>query len=355
MTASKKTPLLRKFAFAVFIPLGIAAIVSWRFSDPAPQTITRAAVDVGSGGLKVTIAKVDPLSQKIHKILYSKEHSVPLKRDMQVGGKSEFSEKIQKVALTTIANLQKQVAAHKPTEWRGIATAASRQAKNAQEMYDKIEEELGVNISIISQAEEGRLGFMTAASVSGLEQERLISFDSGSGSFQLSTLIDKELEVVEGQLGHIPSLEALMEIRNQKLDLGTLPAPITLEEADVLVQKLQKKLPTLSDAFAKKLKDPNVKVVGIGNENFIFAMGAMGVGKNTYTKEELRKAIETYAGKSPEEMKKFSKPNEAVLGMTLLFSIMDGMGIDQITYCYANGSCEGLLVDSNYWSISDVG
>ena len=355
MNPAKKPFFLRKLILVICIPLAIAAIVSWRLAEPDPQTITRAAVDVGSGGLKVTVAKVDPLSQKIHKILYAKEHSVPLKRDLQVGGKSEFSEKIQQVALETIAQLQKDVASHRPSEWRGIATAASRQAKNAQEMFDRIEQELGVSISIISQNEEGRLGFMTAAAVSNVAPEQLISFDSGSGSFQLSTLIDGQLEVVEGQLGHIPSLEALMEIRGQTLDLQTPPQPVTLEEADQLVVMLQKKLPSLSEAFAYKIKDSNAKIVGIGNENFIFAMGAAGVGKNTYTKEELRTAIEKYAGKPAEQMSKFSKPHEAVLGMVLLFSIMDGMGIDQITYCYANGSCEGLLVDTNYWSDTNVG
>jgi exopolyphosphatase / guanosine-5'-triphosphate,3'-diphosphate pyrophosphatase len=332
------------------IPIAILTICGWHIFTPRPQVITRAAVDVGSGGLKVTVAKIDPISQKIHQILYSKEHPVPLKRDLQVGGKSEFSDKIQKVALETLANLQQEVSTHNPREWRGIATAASRQATNAQEMYDKIAEELGVVISIISQQEEGRLGFMTAVSVSEIDHQNLISFDSGSGSFQLSTLLDEKLHVIEGELGHIPSLEALMAIRGQKLDFQTPPAPITLDEANTLIPRLQQKLPSIPPAFAEKLKKPHVKVVGIGNENFIFAMGAKGVGKNTYTKEELYRAITVHASKPAEEMQHFSKPHEAVLGMVLLYSIMDGMGIDTITYCHANGSCEGLLVDQGYWN-----
>lgn len=351
MRASNKKSTLRKIGLAIGIPLTAAAIISWRLADPVPQTITRAAVDVGSGGLKVTVAKINPFSQKIHQILYAKEHCVPLKRDLQVGGNAEFSQAIQQLAINTIANLQKEISSHQPTEWRGIATAASRQATNAQEMYDKIEQQLGVNISIISQNEEGRLGFMTAAAVSGINPEQLISFDSGSGSFQLTTIIDQKLQVVEGQLGHIPSLEALMEIRGQTLDLQTPPKTVQLDEVEILVKMLQKKLPPLSDAFKEKLKNPQAPIIGIGNENFIFAMGAAGVGKNTYTKQELAEAIKAHAGKPPEEMDKFSKPHEAVLGMVLLFSIMDGMGIDQITYCYANGSCEGLLVDPHYWSI----
>jgi len=346
---NKKKSSYRNIGLAICIPLAIAGVIGWKINSNQPQTITRAAVDVGSGGLKVTVAKVDTQSQKIHTILYSKEHSVPLKRDMQVGGNSEFSEKIQQVALETISNLQKETAEHKPTEWKGIATAASRQANNAQQMYDRIEQELGVKISIISQEEEGRLGFTTAASVSHVPVENLVSFDSGSGSFQLTTMIDGQLEVAEGELGHIPSLTALMEIRGEKLDLDSPLKPITLEEADLLVQKLEKRLPTMTEAFKEKLNAPSTTVIGIGNENFIFAMGAEAVGKDTYTREELGQAIEAEINHKAKGMS-----STRVLGTVLLYSIMDGMGIDQLTYKYANGSCEGLLVDSEYWESTTI-
>ena len=349
MNLNRKKTFYKKFALLLGISLVVTLVASWRMAEIAP-TITRAAVDVGSGGLKVTVAKVDPLSKKIKKILYKNELSVPLKRDLQVGGGDRFSEEIQQVALNTLKQLQTELAHHNSSEWKGIATAASRQASNANEMYEKIEQELGVGIQIISQNEEGRLGFQTAATVSSIDENELVAFDSGSGSFQLTTLIDGNLEVVEGKLGHIPSLEVLMNLRNKTLDLQTLPDPVTLEEAKTLSLELQKKLPEMSDSFAQKLKRQDVSVVGIGNENFIFAMGAKAVGKDTYTKEELWTAIEKHAGKSPEEMKHFSKPNEAVLGMVLLYSIMDGMGIDKLSYYYANGSCEGLLVDSTYWN-----
>ena len=345
----KKIKILTKKNFIICIVLAILSIIGWNSLQTCPKTVTRAAIDVGSGGLKVTVAKIDPQSKKIHKIIYSKEHAVPLKRDLQVGGTGQFSQEIQNVALKTLTKLQTDLASYKPEEWKGIATAASRQAKNGQTMYDQIEQELGMRISIISQHEEGRLGFMTAAAVSGAEQEKLICLDSGSGSFQLTTKIDDNLEVIEGQLGHIPSLEILMKIRNQTLDLSTPPEPVTLEEAKLLVQEMKKRVPELSDLFRQKLNSSDTLVVGIGNENFIFAMGAKGVGKNTYTKEELWSAIEKHAGLPATEMRKFSKPHESVLGMTLLYTLMDGLDIQELTYCYANGSCEGLLVDEQYW------
>lgn len=337
----------KKTSFAIL--LGLITFVAWNFTS---KTITRAAVDVGSGSIKLTIAKVNPQNNKIHQILYSEEHPVPFKRDIQVGGKSILSDKIQKVAFEKLSDLQRELAVHRPTEWKGIATAASRQANNAHDMFKKINEHLGIEISIISQNEEGRLGFGTAAAVSGTPQEKLIAVDSGSGSFQITTLIDGNLEVIEGELGYIPSLEALMDIRGLKLDIQTPPATVTLQEAELLVKKMQSKMPAVPAAFSQRIKDPSNKIVGIGNENFIFAMGAMGVGKNTFTKEELWTAITHYAGKPAEELTQFSKPDTAVLGMVLLYTIMDSMELEQITSCYSNGSCEGLLVDLEYWSPS---
>lgn len=316
--------------------------------------ITRAAIDVGSGGLKVTIAEVDLQANKINKIFYDTEVQVPLKQDMQVSGTRRFSEQVQKLAMDTVAKLKKDLARFQPKEWSGIATAASRQSQNAQELYDRMRQELGVNIVIIPQNEEGRIGFNTAAIVSGTPREQLFSLDSGSGSFQLATELDGELQIVEGQLGYIPALALLVtEIRKQPVQASTSANPVTLDEAKQVTQMLQQRLPELSEAFADKLASPENTVVGIGNRNFIFAVAAEAIGKNTYTKEELWDAIVAHCNLKDEQLKRYSQPKEAVLSMILLHSYMEGLGIDQLTYAYANGSCEGLLLDSAYWTIEE--
>lgn len=312
---------------------------------------TRAAVDIGSKGLKVTVADIDLETNSIVKIYYSHEHYVPLKRDMEVSGKPYFSDTVQQLAIDTLAKLQHQLAQYNPVEWSGIATAASRESQNAQAFYDRIRNELGVNIQIITQEEEGRIGFNTAAAISGLDASNIISYDSGGGSFQLSTQIGNAMEVVQGKFAHIISLATLIkEIRKQPLNIGSSPNPVTFEEANQLVPMLQARLPVMSEAFARKLHEQRTTVIGIGNGNFIFAFGAIATGKNTYTKQELWAAIEAHCGKSDAELKKFLKPDESVVGMVLLYSVMDGFGIDKLTYSFANGSCEGLLVDSKYWT-----
>lgn len=338
------------------LKLGMICTLVMSFSNAIlnATVITRAAVDIGSKGLKVTVGDVDTSTQTIKKIHYSKEHSVPLKRDMQVSGQPRFSEAVQQLAINTLAGLQKELAHYRPVEWSGIATAASRESQNAQELYDKMREALGVNVAIISQEEEGRLGFNTAVAVGDLDRKSIISYDSGGGSFQLTTEIGSQLEVVQGKFAYVVALaELVTNIRQQQLDIGSSPNPVTVEEARMLVPLLQARLPQMSEAFAKKLKQENNSVIGIGNENFIFAFGSIATGKKTYTKEELWKAIEAHCNLTDQDLHKFAKPDESVVGMVLLYSVMDGFGIDELTFCYANGNCEGLLIDPTYWTITE--
>lgn len=313
-------------------------------------TIRRAALDIGSGGTKVTVADVDPHHNKIVKIHYSKEVPVHLKRDMLNSGQPRFSDAIQQKFIDALMNYKTELTQYEPMEWSGVGTAAARQSENAQEMFDRAQNELGINLKIIPQEEEGRVGFNTAVAVSGIPEDELIAYDSGSGSFQLTTMIDGKLEVVQGDFAFSQAWDTLyQEVRGLKKTPITSPNPISFEEAQKVVPLLQKRLPQMSKSFAAKLICEETTVVGIGNQNFIFAIGAVAVGKNTYTKEELWTAIEAHCGKTDDQLKNFSVPQEVVIGMILLYSVMDGMGIDQLTYSFANGCCEGVLIDPAFW------
>lgn len=339
--------MLKKYIFACAICL---SVINLNANDVT--VVNRAAVDVGSGGMKVTVAEVDTATNKINKIFYSVEKTVALKRDMQISKEKRFSERVQQVALNVMAEFQVETAQYKPQEWAGIATAASRQAVNAQDLYDRILKERGVKITIIPQEEEGRIGFQTAVAVSGLPKANIISLDSGSASFQLATEIDGKLQVVEGQLGYIPALTTLVvDIRGGEIDHHSSPNPVSLHEANQMVALLKQHLPMLSDEFKQKLCDRNNHVVAIGNEFFIYAIGAVATGKTTYTKEELWDAIIAHSDLNDADLQQFPRPEETLVSMIYLYSIMEGLGIDQLTYCNANGNCEGLLIDPTYWTV----
>lgn len=314
--------------------------------------VTRAAFDVGSGSIKVTVADVDPTERKINSIHYAGEYSINFKRDMEASGNSFFSEQVQSKAIDIFSKLKADLAEYQPKEWVGIATAASRQSSNAQELYDKIRKELGINISIIPQKEEGRLGFVTALAASRVPNTQLVCLDSGGASVQLTTQLDDQLEIIEGQIGNTSALSLLVtEIRKQKMDNTSSPNPVTLDEAVMMTNMLQDSLPYISEAFEAKLADPETVVVGIGHPKHIFAIAAFALGKNTFTKEEVWNLIVENCNLPDDKLTQFVNPSMFVVKMILLHSYMEGLGIDKITSVCAYGNCEGLLVDPAYWTI----
>ena len=95
------------------------------------------------------------------------------------------------------------------------------------------------------------------------------------------------------------------------------------------------------------LNENDTAVVGIGTKYFIFAMGKIATGKATYTKEELWDAIINRCGKEDAELKteNFADPAETMVGMIFLYSMMQKMGIEKLTYQQSHGLCEAVLTD----------
>ncbi len=317
------------------------------------QALTRGAVDMGPSGLKVTVADVDTKAKKITKIFYSREEPVPFKRDMQVSGKPVYSEEIQQLAIDTLAAVKRNLSKYEPIQWSGIATASARSADNASLLLSRIKTQLGIPITIVSQEEEGRIGFETAKAVFNAPKEHIVSYDSGRASFQFAAHIDNKLEVFQGPFAYIGALTALVtEVRNGVLDLKSSPGAVSLEEAKTLTAILKNKLPDMPETFAQKLRDKKTQVVGIGNQFFVTSTCAIATKKKTFTKEELWEAIVAHTGLDDEELSQFPKPHEAVVGMILVYSVMDRYDIDVMNYAHAMGCCEGLLIDPAYWTKS---
>lgn len=311
--------------------------------------VIRAALDIGSGAMKLVVAEIDEDNNSIEQIFYSEEFSLDLKRDMMKSGKPYFSDEIQQKTEKTLAHLKMHVASFNPSSWAGIATMASRQSTNAPQLFQRINDQQKVPISIITQQEEGRLGFVTAVAVSHLAPESVIAFDSGGASFQISTLSEGEVKVLKGDMGYVPAESLLLtKVREGTFHCNS-PNPISYDEIGELVHLIKKQLPPLSDELAAKLKDPLSRVIGIGGETSLFASARIALGKTHIIKAELAETLKTFSDKSDEELQMFKEAKEAVIDLALLYAIMDGLEMDEVYYYPSNGSCEGLLIDKNYW------
>ena len=73
-----------------------------------------------------------------------------------------------------------------------FATSAVRDAVNAGKVLDRVREEAGVDLQLLTGVEEARLTFLAVRRWFGWSAGRLLVFDIGGGSLEVATGIDEE-------------------------------------------------------------------------------------------------------------------------------------------------------------------
>lgn len=306
----------------------------------------RASIDVGSGDTKVTVADVNHQVNKISKIWLQTVKTVELRKDLTVSKEEKcLSKKITLELIDAIKTIQEKGAVFQPLEWTAVGTSVFRTAKNGKEVLESVKEATGISIRLIPQLDEAKIGFASAVAASGEDPENVIAWDSGSGSFQISTMVEGKLEMYGAEFAHVPTIELLFALRKQPFSRDVSLNPVSLEEALELIDTIKKtKLPEVPSWLVKQPK----KVIGIGGYS-IFGAGNEATGKSTYTQHDILEAIKQNCGKSDSALSASPYANKLVVCLVLLYSVMSHCGFEQITYCETNGICEGLLITPEYW------
>ena len=251
--------------------------------------------------------------------------------------------------------------------------------------------ELDLNLQIIPQQLEGEIGFLSAAS--GLDDAsdttRLVAWDSGSGSFQLSSKgADGELLVWEGPVGDADVSKLLIrDVQGAVFDgssSGTRPSPnpVSRAHAEQLVRLLDQALPpspkwltemSSSSASARPLDGSGSGgggdaaagstalpiLVGIGEKTSPFAVASNLIGSNEFGAEEVWQAVESCLGRSDEELRKsfdgldeeedLALPKLLLLHTMLTRRLTPSLGVKRLREQRTMGSCEGVLLCDPLW------
>lgn len=310
------------------------------------QPITRAGLDIGSGSTKITVATIDPKTEQIIKILYQNAVDMELRKDLSKSSDKTLSPAIETQLIDVIQKMQNEVREFNPHEYVGVATSVFRTAKNGPEFLARVKKATGVAMKIISQEEEGSIGFATGAAVSHEDPKDIIVWDSGAGSFQLSTLVDNKVDVYGAEFAFVPAVETLFKLRNQPVDMSISCNPISQNEALELIDRIKGKLPADNQWTQKNDK----KVVAIGDVKSIFAYTQKATGKFTFSKGDVLEAILNLSGKTDQELSHFPAPHKVIIALCLVYAVMDHCGFEHVSKYVTNGNCEGLLVSPQYWT-----
>lgn len=141
----------------------------------------RAAIDIGSNTTRLLVAEQQ--GGQLKKLMEQRAYTrIAWARD---GDGTIDAEKIEEVAevVATQVRLAREIGTK---DFRAVATAAIRDAPNCDQAVDRIEALSGIEVTAISEEEEGRLSFLGATrSLTHPVDGRLAVIDTGGGSSEL--------------------------------------------------------------------------------------------------------------------------------------------------------------------------
>ncbi|KAL1546190.1 exopolyphosphatase isoform X2 [Salvia divinorum] len=183
-------------------------------SYPAPMTATStannnlfAAVDMGTNSFKLTLAQVDPSSGRFLTLSRLKE-PVVLGLDTTTTSPSSAAISADSLdrSICALRTFQNYLHSHRlpPSHLRLVATSAVREASNKSQFIQTISETLGLDIEIISGAEEARLSYLGVLQFFPIYNYTVLTIDIGGGSTEFTVAKGgKVLYSKSLRLGHV--------------------------------------------------------------------------------------------------------------------------------------------------------
>lgn len=259
-----------------------------------------------------------------------------MKRDAQIN-KNQLSEDIfnrLEEVLKEYKSMAEQLGA---VRFFGIATAVFRTTQNGAELCTRLGRVASIELEVVSQNEEARLGHLTAVALTG--DANVVSFDCGGGSFQLGNF--------QGDWGSVSVwLELIRTVQNRPESIMS-PNPVSLSDVSKLIANIQSHLP----AFDKP-DYSTARIICIGGETSVFNMVRLALdGATQFRGVEIRRVLEEkLVGKSDEELLEisadFTQISLLVGKITLVVTALEYLNLEnvQLEYHACPGSCPGIIL-----------
>jgi exopolyphosphatase/guanosine-5'-triphosphate,3'-diphosphate pyrophosphatase len=171
------------------VPMGISApTASTPPEGPSPEGTFPpgerrvAAIDIGTNSIHLLIAAVDPALHSFRVLLAEKDTTRLGERDPVTGDLA--GEAIER-AFLTLRHCRDLAQSHGVEQILTAATSAVREAPNGREVLQAIEDQLGLEVDLVSGPEEARLIYLGVLSGMSFGQTPHIILDIGGGSTEL--------------------------------------------------------------------------------------------------------------------------------------------------------------------------
>jgi len=317
------------------------------------KTIIRRVFDIGSGSIKCQVATVDLKKRKVISLLYNDSRQVLFLSDLKKSSRitwTKFQEGQKAISDQLIESSQFDV--HSTA---GIGTEVFRKAENGASTLAKYSQYFDFPIHLVSPQEEARFGFESARCLSNVPYPRLVSWDCGAGSFQMSSWKESHFDS-QGSGTVYKTAQALQ-------NSSSSPNPFLGNSLDEMLNILHHNLKTPPQWILNK---ENI-FIGIGTSQSIFNQQRILGMSDTFTPEDVHKTMNELVGMSDteifhlEQMRfaeeirnphtvKMENAQYVIPKLALLLAAMRKCSIERLKFYQTNGNCTALLTDPQLWT-----
>jgi exopolyphosphatase/guanosine-5'-triphosphate,3'-diphosphate pyrophosphatase len=305
----------------------------------------RTGFDIGSGSTKMMVAKVDTCKLKIIEVLLTENRAVQYNEDLDKSSDGNLGSTIIEKGSVAFTELIAKANAYKPTTFFGVATSVFRKAKNGAEVIKNYSLKFKIPMSVITQEEEARLGYLSVLALRddvGPNKRNFVVWDIGGGSMQFFYLRESNIPLIYlGDLASVTFKNMVVEVLESK-NYETSPSPNPVgdkrEQAIALARSYARiHVPAELKTFLK-----NNMVIGVGGVHNRALKDQMPLKEMKYTLEDLEAAGKIQSLKKDDELVGEYKTTN-VTNLLLVQGFMEGLGIKEVNLVNAN-LLQGLMI-----------
>ncbi len=165
-----------------------------------------ACIDVGSNAIRFVAAEFSAAST--FRVLAADR--VPIRLGHEVFLSGRLARPVMDAALGALARFRQQMRALRVRHYRAVATSATRESRNGDEFVARAAAEAGIDLQVITGAEEGRLVHVAVRHAIAMGRDRWVLVDLGGGSVEVSLADAAGVQWVESHnVGSVRLLEEL--------------------------------------------------------------------------------------------------------------------------------------------------
>ena len=306
-----------------------------------------AGIDIGTNSIHLLVAAVDTELRTFSVILTEKSTTRLGERDPETG---DLSPDAIERAFTTLRHCRELAASHgvDPGDVVTAATSAVREAPNGRDFLQSIQEQLGLEVDLVSGPEEARLIYLGVLSGMAFGDQPHLILDIGGGS--------TELVLADGRDARVLTSTRVGAVRLQRDFVREEPLPA--KRVEFLRAFIQGSLEPAVLQVRQQLQagERPVMVATSGTAMAIAALAAaddprppLRMQGYRVSRQRLDQLVERLLGLTPAQRRALPALNERraeiiVPGALILQTAMEMLGAAELVIC-ERALREGLIVD----------